>query len=123
MTSYVVNQQLKVVDASDNKARLCKVAAVDKEKQMIRVHYVNWNNRHDEWIDFCSERIVESDQISDNESEEHFHEACNPEDRQKKEIIGRLIDMSSDNGVKSVFSAFRIQKNQDTNEKNISNLF
>ena len=70
MTALKQGESLVVVDNTDNKKRRCKVKAVDEDNQLIQIHYVGFNSRYDEWIDFTSDRIVEADDDDDFDLDE-----------------------------------------------------
>jgi len=48
------------VDALDTTDKWCKAVIThrDEEHQMVRVHYVNWNTKYDEWINMESYRLA-----------------------------------------------------------------
>ena len=70
MTALKQGESLVVVDNTDNKKRRCKVKAVDEDNQLIQIHYVGFNSRYDEWIDFTSDRIVEAEDDDDFDLDE-----------------------------------------------------
>ena len=70
MTALKQGESIIVLDNTDNKKRRCKVKAVDEDNQLLQIHYVGFNSRYDEWIDFTSDRIVESEDDDDFDLDE-----------------------------------------------------
>ena len=90
MSTWKLKDELFVSDKKDGIARKCKVISVNEDNQRIEVHFVKFNKRFDEWIDFTSDRIVE-----DPDEEEHeFHESVlNPDDEEYKAALGKLASI------------------------------
>ena len=51
---FYLDQKITVVDKVDSKRRQCKIVGVDKDKKILRIHYINWKSSHDENIPFDS---------------------------------------------------------------------
>ena len=94
-----------------------KAVDIDNNQQKIKIHYVKWSKNYDEWLEMSSDRIVSED--DDNVSEESFSEACNSENIEMKEVIGKLLNVG-DQSYKTVISAYEIGKNVNANEKNLN---
>ena len=58
MNTWKVGDILVVVDSADNQKRKCKIKAIDNDNKRIQIHYIKFNDRYDEWIDFTSDRIT-----------------------------------------------------------------
>ena len=72
MSTWKLGDELFVTDKKDGIARKCKVKAIDEDNQRIQVHFVRFNKRFEEWIDFTSDRIVEEeeDKFFDSDDDE-----------------------------------------------------
>ena len=113
MTS--VGESLYVLDKTDQKPYLCKIAEVNGNLDKIRVHFVNWNSSHDEWLDVLSERIVDAPSLV-SQSAGTSETPLKPADVRSHEIIGRLL-LNASGGAKTVLSSFDYKADFAKNEK------
>ena len=104
--SYSVDQILSVLDKADGKKRQCKVVEVDLDKKRILIHYMRWNRKYDEYLEFDSEYIVKSG--SDESSDEFVETFDEPPDSEMKESFGRLLS-SLDEEAKKVIAIYDIR--------------
>ena len=89
MSTWNLKDELFVADKKDAKARKCKVKAIDEDNQRIEVHFVGFNRRFDEWIDFNSDRIVDDPE----EEEDEFHDSSIISDNDIKAALGELASI------------------------------
>ena len=109
MAVYTINQTLQVVYLKDGKPYPCNVGKVDEENAKIEVHFINWNEKYNEWIEFGSIRNVDQ---NDNSPTFSNCQQC----VQIKEIIGMLLTNSNQVQKKDI-SAFRESEDTAANEK------
>ena len=115
-----VNKTLKVIDKTDKKEYPCKIVETDDVNRKIKVHFLNWSERHDEWLDMNSDRILmDSEPATHESSSSNVKEVPDPIKQQAKEIIGKLL-MNSDEIQKKVISEFEYDVQQSRNEKNLN---
>ena len=87
MSTWKLGDELFVADKKDGIARKCKVKAIDEDNQRIEVHFVGFNKRFDDWIDFSSDRIVE-------EEEDKFYDSVlEPDDDEVRAALGELASI------------------------------
>ena len=55
--SYILDQDVVVLDNKDGKKYPAKIVNVDSEKEEVKIHYVDWHTRFDEVLPFNSNRI------------------------------------------------------------------
>ena len=115
--SYSVDQILSVLDKADGKKRQCKVVEVDLDKKRILIHYMRWNRKYDEYLEFDSEYIVKSG--SDESSDEFVETFDEPPDSEMKESFGRLLS-SLDEEAKKVIAIYDIRCTYNQNEKSFN---
>ena len=64
---YTKGETLCVMEK--DKQYAVRIIGVDVEKQKFKIHFIGFNRRFDEWMDFDSDRVVQ-DIISDDDVEE-----------------------------------------------------
>ena len=60
--SFSVDQMIFVTDNIDGKKHPCKIVKVNREKNEIMVHFINWKKSYDEWLPMDSSRIHEDEE-------------------------------------------------------------
>ena len=112
-----LNEIVKVIDKTDKKVYTCKIVEVDDENQKIKVHFIDWSDRFDEWLHIKSSRIV--GRADENHTTvKNNNETPDPVVRETEVIVGSLL-MNSNEVQKSVLSGFN---HKDSLEKNAKNL-
>ena len=49
MGVYTLHQHMHVRDSMDKRAREARIVDFKKNKNTIKIHYREWNDKHDEW--------------------------------------------------------------------------
>ena len=80
---FSIGQKIYVTDKTDNKKYPAKVVDIDDGKNSVKVHFIDWGKRYDEWLPSNSERISDE---ADFELEESF---C---DSQKDSVLGPPLE-------------------------------
>ena len=78
----------------------------------LKIHYIKFNKKYDEWIEIDSNRILSDDPDSCDEDDQHI--ALSATSQRKKEVLGALID-KVDASLKQVFSSFNIIESINSN--------
>ena len=118
MENFSIDQFIHVVDIADGQHRKCRVTEKDDATENIKVHYVGWNEKYDEWLNMDSKRIVSAEDTLEDSSQ---HVVENPIERKRKEVIGYLIGLGDDS-TKAVVSTYDIKGDSSSNEKTILKL-
>ena len=53
--AFSVDQKFLVTDKTDGKKYPAKVVAIDGARELVRVHFIDWEKSRDEWLNFYSE--------------------------------------------------------------------
>ena len=62
-----MDQKLLVTDRTDNNRYPAKVLNVNEEKNQIKIHFIDWNNKYDEWLPCNSDRIHSAEDNSEQD--------------------------------------------------------
>ena len=114
---FIPNQEIEVLDKSDNQIRKCKIVQVDDENETILIHYISWGKQHDEWLPFTSPRINPDKAAHDESTPTAKIET--PKEVQCKVVLGKLIDQSQGEA-KSFFSTYDVKDDISENEKKLT---
>ena len=126
--SYTLDQDVFVVDKTDKKYYPCKVVEVDDNKKEVKIHFVSWSSRNDEWLPFISPRISlqkpDKAVIEDlSETDEPFldsqEQSWRAGDLDVGTAIGKLL-RSVDTESKSVISTYDVRLSTAANIKNFT---
>ena len=110
-----------VVDTVDRKQRRCKVADVDNEDEKILIHYINWSDRYDEWLQIGSDRIVVPSEMETSSGQPSEDNDLDSDLNTMKVVIGKLLHDGND-AMKKVFSSYDVKLHHERNKKNIMKL-
>ena len=110
------NSTIYVIDKKDKKPYACKIVAVNKTEDKIKIHFKDWSDSHDEWIRSDSDRIVE---IIDDYNTDQSKQPVNPQNQKCEEILGRLLKNSNDIQ-KKVISGFNHKESCEKNAKQLA---
>ena len=55
--SFNIDQKLIVTDKTDSKKYPAKVVEIDKDKELVEVHFIDWKKTYYEWFPFNSNRV------------------------------------------------------------------
>ena len=53
---YIVDQKIQVTDSVDGKKYACKIVDIKSDTNEIKIHFINWKDRYDEWLSADSNR-------------------------------------------------------------------
>ena len=99
------------MDSVDNLPRECKILQIDKNQQTFQFHYMGFNSKYDECIDFNSDRIVLDPNDPASKPKEapkvKLNEPSDIKQVKSKEIIGSLLRKAGDIS-KEVLKAFQL---------------
>ena len=111
-----INSKIYVIDQSDNKPYECKIVGADVSNQKVKIHFVGWNDSHDEWLPMSSDRIIDDPSNSSLIAGSTSIPQRSPHDIKCQEILGKLL-RNSDEVQKKVISGFMYDDNFMKNEK------
>ena len=84
--SFNIDQKLIVTDKTDSKKYPAKVVEIDKDKELVKVHFIDWKKTYDEWLPFNSNRVHDE---SESENKDSFCDS--QEEGSIGAAIGRLL--------------------------------
>ena len=70
---YQVDQRIFFTNNTNGKIYTCKVIEVNEDKEKIKVHFINWGKKYEEFLPINPDSIYNEEQLSD--AEESFQDA------------------------------------------------
>ena len=108
---YSTNDRIHVRDLKDSQIRECKIIEIKEDENELKIHFIKWSEKYDEWI------LADSDRIKDPDSSQNV--SVDPASSLSQETIGNLLIKAGYNP-KIILSLFDVGGSALKNEKALS---